>query len=154
MLFRSDRSGDHDRSYAAVLAMDYDLPPELHDAARLGRAQSAAPALARLWDGLEVAAEVDDRRLVASGHSYGTYVAALAMLEDPQAHPVDAAVFIGSPGLPAGDAAGFGLPAGAAYHLTAHDDPISGLHELKGAGKGATTVLAEAGLRQIGRAHV
>lgn len=145
----SDRSADHDRSYAAVIAMDYDIPPKLADAIFTEPAQDGAPDLARLWRGLDVTAESADRRLVAAGHSYGTYVAALAMLDDP-GHPVDAALFLGSPGIPAASATALGLPEGSAFHLTTDDDPISIGHDFKTGSKGVSVATLEAGMAYLG----
>ncbi|MCX5042131.1 alpha/beta hydrolase family protein [Aldersonia sp. NBC_00410] len=132
-------------SVAAIAWIGYD-PPQLDadlvaqetvdgalDAAGTHNARAGAPYLARFYDGIAAAHDGGDQHLVAIGHSYGSLVTGLALLE-PGPHVVDDLLVYGSPGVGTGH--GFGdtgfealhIAPGHAFEMTAHDDPIAHLN--------------------------
>ncbi|MDL9935859.1 alpha/beta hydrolase [Gordonia sp. ABSL1-1] len=88
------------------------------------RATSGAPALARFYRGLAVASTRTDPHLVALGHSYGSLTQGLA-LKQPGGHPIDDAVFYGSPGFMASDEPDLGLAQGHGFVMQGDRDWIN-----------------------------
>ncbi|MFI5502849.1 alpha/beta hydrolase [Nocardia asteroides] len=96
-------------------------------AASEDRMRAGAPKLASFLEGLDAASTSSDPHITTLGHSYGSSTTALALqqLQQEGKPVVDDAVFLGSPGLFAEDAAGLGLRPGHAYLAEADDDPVA-----------------------------
>lgn len=92
-----------------------------------GDAKAAAPDLANYLE--QVRTNNPGAHLTLLGHSYGSLTSSLA-LQDLNAeglHPVNDAVFYGSPGLELYSPAQLGLDHGQAYVMQAPHDPITNL---------------------------
>ncbi|GAB2634494.1 alpha/beta hydrolase [Prescottella soli] len=123
---------------SAIAWIGYDPPRtsgSVTDAARGGlavaqedRARAGARALARFYDGLDVAHTGSDPHITAIGHSYGSVTTGLA-LREPGRHPVDDLVVYGSPGLvDVRSPSDLGLGSRHAYEMTAVGDVIARLN--------------------------
>ncbi|KSZ58859.1 hypothetical protein Z045_09525 [Rhodococcus pyridinivorans KG-16] len=120
-------TGD-DPSVAAVTWLNYQAPhwgwglaftersPVSDLAARI-----AAPRLVDFLDGI-AASRPDDPRITTVGHSYGAVVSGLALRETGA---VDAAVFVGAPGIGTGDVTDLRIPPGSAYLVEAECDIVA-----------------------------
>ncbi|GAC68317.1 alpha/beta hydrolase [Gordonia soli] len=93
------------------------------EVAQQDRAAAGADDLADFYRGLAVTNK-DDPHLVALGHSYGSLTQGLA-LQEPGGHPVDDAIFYGSPGFEANDEPELGLRQGHGFVMEGDDDFIS-----------------------------
>ena len=119
---------DGDPSVAAVTWLNYQAPhwgwglaftersPVSDLAARI-----AAPRLVDFLDGI-AASRSDDPRITTVGHSYGAVVSGLALRETGA---VDAAVFVGAPGIGTGDVTDLRIPPGSAYLVEAECDIVA-----------------------------
>jgi len=119
---------DGDPSVAAVTWLNYQAPhwgwglaftersPVSDLAARI-----AAPRLVDFLDGI-AASRPDDPRITTVGHSYGAVVSGLALRETGA---VDAAVFVGAPGIGTGDVTDLRIPPGSAYLVEAECDIVA-----------------------------
>ncbi|OWY83770.1 hypothetical protein B9C99_01330 [Rhodococcus sp. BUPNP1] len=117
-----------DPSVAAVTWLNYQAPhwgwglaftersPVSDLAARI-----AAPRLVDFLDGI-AASRPDDPRITTVGHSYGAVVSGLALRETGA---VDAAVFVGAPGIGTGDVTDLRIPPGSAYLVEAECDIVA-----------------------------
>ncbi|WP_277371254.1 alpha/beta hydrolase [Rhodococcus rhodochrous] len=126
-LHLTDHTGG-DPSVAAVTWLNYQAPhwgwglaftersPVSDLAARI-----AAPRLVDFLDGI-AAARPDDPRITTVGHSYGAVVSGLALRETGA---VDAAVFVGAPGIGTGDVTDLRIPPGSAYLVEAECDIVA-----------------------------
>ncbi len=133
--YQLDRLGRGDEKVATIAWLGYEPPVSKGgpddfangwlDAARPDLAEAGAPRLARFLDGVDVASNRPDPHLTALGHSYGSYTLARALQDPAYGHPVDDAVFYGSPGVNASDEPDLGLRQGHGYVLRAADDPIT-----------------------------
>ncbi|GAB0104141.1 alpha/beta hydrolase [Nocardia sp. JMUB6875] len=94
------RSGE---TVATIAWIGYDPPQKSYldgDIVGVGleaRADSAAPNLAKFYEGLDTASTKNDPHITALGHSYGSLTTSLALQQNGRA--VDDVVFYGSPGL-------------------------------------------------------
>ncbi|MEE4024370.1 alpha/beta hydrolase [Gordonia sp. PKS22-38] len=95
----------------------------LGEAAQQDRASDGADDLADFYRGLAATSTKDDPHIVALGHSYGSVTQGLA-LQEPGGHPVDDAVFYGSPGFEANDEPELGLEQDHGYVMQGDDDWI------------------------------
>ncbi|MDY6809754.1 MAG: alpha/beta hydrolase [Actinomycetota bacterium] len=93
------------------------------ESARQDRASDGADDLADFYRGLAATSTKDDPHIVALGHSYGSVTQGLA-LQEPGGHPVDDAVFYGSPGFEADDEPELGLEQGHGHVMQGDDDWI------------------------------
>ncbi|MEV0293327.1 alpha/beta hydrolase [Nocardia sp. NPDC050710] len=87
-------------------------------------ARAGAPDLADFYSALARNSTRAVPHLVALGHSYGSLTTSLALQHNP-VHPVDDAIFYGSPGLYAADATDLALPPGRAYLAEADRDWVA-----------------------------
>ncbi|BBX97430.1 alpha/beta hydrolase family protein [Mycobacterium lacus] len=122
-------------SVATIAWMGYSPPPnpldtgsagDLWQAMTDGQAHVGAADLSRYLQ--QVRANNPTGHLTVLGHSYGSLTASLALqdLNAQGAHPVNDAVFYGSPGLELYSPAQLGLDHGMAYVMQAPHDPITG----------------------------
>ncbi|EON32158.1 hypothetical protein GTC6_14286 [Gordonia terrae C-6] len=93
------------------------------EVAQQDRASDGAPDLANFYRAIDATSTKDDPHIVALGHSYGSLTQGLA-LQDPGGHPVDEAVFYGSPGFEANDEPELGLNDGHGYVMMGTSDFI------------------------------
>ncbi|WP_433625763.1 alpha/beta hydrolase [Nocardia sp. CA-120079] len=100
---RQLRAAGSDDTVSTIAWIGYDPPQKTYsdlDIANVmlqGRAEEAAPSLAKFYEGLDTASTQNDPHITALGHSYGSVTQSLALQEG--GHAVDDAVFYGSPGL-------------------------------------------------------
>ncbi|MCZ0911109.1 alpha/beta hydrolase [Gordonia amicalis] len=87
------------------------------------RASAGAPDLADFYRAIDATSTKDDPHIVALGHSYGSLTQGLA-LQAEGGHPVDDAVFYGSPGFEADDEPELGLEDGHGYVMMGTSDFI------------------------------
>ena len=120
--------GRTDESVAAVTWLNYQAPQWGWGLAFTERspvsdlaARIAEPRLTGFLDGL-AAARGDDPHVTTVGHSYGALVTGLALQNTGN---VDAAVFMGAPGIGTGDPADLRIPPGAAHLVEAARDPVA-----------------------------
>ena len=117
------RAGRGEETVATIAWMGYEPPSNLAQASSPHYAVDNAPKLQDFLNGVDTS-RTDDPRMTAIGHSYGSLVTSEALQHGTG---VDAAVFMGSPGLDAEDGDVFGvpqmnLPSGEAYLLKAEED--------------------------------
>ncbi|MET4166269.1 MULTISPECIES: alpha/beta hydrolase [Gordonia] len=93
------------------------------EVAQQDRASDGASDLANFYRAIDATSTKDDPHIVALGHSYGSLTQGLA-LQDPGGHPVDEAVFYGSPGFEANDEPELGLKDGHGYVMMGTSDFI------------------------------
>ncbi|AHD23324.1 alpha/beta hydrolase [Rhodococcus pyridinivorans SB3094] len=117
-----------DPSVAAVTWLNYQAPQWGWGLAFTERspvsdlaARIAAPRLVDFLDGI-AASRPDDPRITTVGHSYGAVVSGLALRETGA---VDAAVFVGAPGIGTGDVTDLRIPPGSAYLVEAERDIVA-----------------------------
>ncbi len=95
-LMRTEASGVNCGEVAVIAWLDYDAPDNLWQARQIEPAAAGGAQLARFLESL-----ADDMqpgaRVTLIGHSYGSNVVAMALLAGARA---DAALFLGSPGVP------------------------------------------------------
>ncbi|MEU5841777.1 alpha/beta hydrolase [Rhodococcus sp. NPDC047139] len=115
-------------SVAAVTWMNYQAPQWGWGMAFTERspvsdlaARIAAPRLSEFLDGI-TASRHDDPRITAVGHSYGALVTGMALRGTDS---VDAAVFLGAPGIGTDDVNDLRIPPGSAYLVEADCDPVA-----------------------------
>ena len=142
-------------SVAAVTWLNYQVPQwgwglartELSPVSDLA-AVRAAPRLAGFLDGLYAER---DPHVTAVGHSYGALATGLAL---QQGVGVDAAVFLGAPGIGTDDVAELGVPPGATYLVEADRDPVGDVGTFDGDPSfldGVTHLSSDAGADASGR---
>ncbi|MCQ4121670.1 alpha/beta hydrolase [Rhodococcus tibetensis] len=100
----------------------FDTVRGLLDVTQSDRAVAGASRLAAFFEGVNVASRQSDPHLIALGHSYGSYTTGLALQDPRSGHPVDDAVFYGSPGINADDESDLGLREGHGYVMEADED--------------------------------
>jgi pimeloyl-ACP methyl ester carboxylesterase len=107
--------------------LNTDSPRDLWRVMNDDRAQAGAPDLAAYL--AQIRANNPDAHVSLFGHSYGSLTASLALQELNAAglHPVNDAVFYGSPGLEITDPSQLGLAGGQAYVMRGALDPIPAL---------------------------
>ncbi|MFE0748595.1 alpha/beta hydrolase [Gordonia sp. NPDC058843] len=93
------------------------------EVAQQDRASDGATDLANFYRAIDATSTKDDPHIVALGHSYGSLTQGLA-LQDSGGHPVDEAVFYGSPGFEANDEPELGLKDGNGYVMMGTSDFI------------------------------
>ncbi len=132
-LARTDARAGED--VAAIAWIGYDPPqvsglPDIvgsqrgmYQVSHDGGAKAGAARLARFYDGIAAARGGTPMHLTAIGHSYGSLTTGLA-LQRPGGHPVDAAIFYGSPGVAASTPEQLNLPTGRVFVMQTPDDPI------------------------------
>ncbi|MBF6327507.1 alpha/beta hydrolase [Nocardia transvalensis] len=119
-------AGHPEQRVASIAWLGYEPPPEIGpEAVKDDRAKEGAPKLANFFQGLDAASNQSDPHITALGHSYGSYTTALALQDLGPGHPVDDAVFFGSPGINADDEPDLNLRQGHGYVMRAPDDQIS-----------------------------
>lgn len=113
-----------DKKTASIYWLGYDAPDKIHNAASSGYAKDGAEDLGRFQTGLRVTHEGDvPSRNTVIGHSYGSTVIGHAGMKE--GFPVDAAVFVGSPGVDANNVSELpGLPADGVFATRASNDAI------------------------------
>lgn len=127
-----ERAGAPGQKVATITWLDYEPPDKGNtrpfadqyswaEAMQQDRAVVGARDLARFYNGLEATSTRDDPHIVALGHSYGSLTQGLA-LQESGGHPVDDAVFYGSPGFEASDEPELGLRQGHGYVMQGDDD--------------------------------
>lgn len=129
-----ERAGAPGQKVATITWLDYEPPDKGNtrpfadqyswaEAMQQDRAVVGARDLARFYNCLEATSTRDDPHIVALGHSYGSLTQGLA-LQESGGHPVDDAVFYGSPGFEASDEPELGLRQGHGYVMQGDDDDI------------------------------
>ncbi|KZM69660.1 alpha/beta hydrolase [Nocardia terpenica] len=141
--------GDADTAPEVYLTPPQKDINDIGNVAMQGRAEEGAGALAKFYDGLDVASTRNQPHITALGHSYGSVTTSLALQQD-HGKSVQDVVFYGSPGLgervpvpinpwiadsPIGginDAvqspADLGMQLGHVYEMTDASDPIANLN--------------------------
>ncbi|ATD69149.1 MULTISPECIES: alpha/beta hydrolase [Gordonia] len=94
------------------------------EVAQQDRASDGAPELANFYRAIDATSNKADPHIVALGHSYRSLTQGLA-LQTPGGHPVDDAVFYGSPGFEANDEPELGLEDGHGFVMQGESDSIS-----------------------------
>lgn len=118
-----------DPSVSVISWMGYDSPgtPLNGDFSSIsdGSARVGATDLVPFLEGLHD--QNPGGHLTLLGHSYGSLVSGLALehLAADGLHPVDDALFVGSPGADAVNPQAFGLPPGHAYAMNTPDDVVT-----------------------------
>lgn len=105
-LVRSGQRADPTGTVAAIAWIDYDAPSGLGQAMSPGRADDAAPDLARFTDGVAAVNPGATRTVI--GHSYGSTVVGTTARDHPLY--VDAIVGVASPGMRVSNVSDFQLP--------------------------------------------
>lgn len=123
----SERYGDSGKT-AAITWMGYDAPQSL-DVGSDGKAQQGGHQLARFLDGIDASRPGNEPHMVAVGHSYGSTTTGLALRE---AHGVDDAIFLGSPGIGTHNLADLNVPQGHAFLVENKNDPVADLGRFGG----------------------
>ncbi|GAA4952398.1 alpha/beta hydrolase [Actinoplanes utahensis] len=115
---------DPDATTSAVYWLGYDAPDLPHNAASSGYARDGAEDLTRFQGGLRATHEGDqDSRNTVLGHSYGSTV--IGHAGKSAGFAVDAAIFVGSPGVDANHVSELpGLPPDKVYATRAQYDVI------------------------------
>lgn len=120
------RAGRGDETVATIAWVGYEPPSNVAQATASHYATDNAPELQSFLNGID-ASRAEDPRITAIGHSYGSLLTSEAL---QRGTGVDAAVFMGSPGLDSQDRDTFGvpqmnLPSGDAYLIKAEGDTVA-----------------------------
>jgi hypothetical protein len=120
----AERAGElgPSRATSAVLWLGYDAPDFVDEAASARQARDGAPQLTRFQEALRVTHQGEPARQTVLGHSYGSLVVGKAA--SAGGLPVDAVVFVGSPGVGVDSASQLRFPADQVWATTSATDPI------------------------------
>ncbi|WP_405810442.1 alpha/beta hydrolase family protein [Streptomyces sp. NBC_00210] len=121
----SVKLGDPDKKYASLMWLDYDAP-QGPSVGSENRANKGAPVLHDFLDGLQASHPCPPANDTVIGHSYGSLVTG-KMLASDETPPVDAAIFIGSPGVGVDNARDLNIPPEAVWAGKSKNDPVAHL---------------------------
>ena len=118
--------GDPDKRYASLMWLGYDAPQSVVAVAKEDLADQGSPVLNNFLDGLQVSHQGEPANDTLLGHSYGSLVSG-KMLSRDETPPVDAVIFIGSPGVGVDHAADLNLPPENAWAGKSRNDIVASL---------------------------
>ncbi|BFP52873.1 hypothetical protein SCMC78_26800 [Streptomyces sp. CMC78] len=118
--------GDPEKKYASLMWLGYDAPQNPVAVAKEGLANDGAPALNDFLDGLQASHQGEPANDTLLGHSYGSLVSG-KMLSGDETPPVDAAIFVGSPGVGVDHAADLNLPPENVWAGKSRNDVVASL---------------------------
>ncbi|MER5363273.1 alpha/beta hydrolase [Streptomyces sp. NPDC002785] len=118
--------GDPDKKYASLMWLDYDAPQNPVSVAGEKLADQGAPVLNEFLDGLQVSHQGKPAHDTLLGHSYGSLVSG-KMLSGDDTPPVDAAIFVGSPGVGVDHAGDLNLSPESVWAGKSANDVVAGL---------------------------
>ncbi|MFD5041325.1 alpha/beta hydrolase [Streptomyces sp. NPDC058377] len=118
--------GDPDKKYASLMWLGYDAPQNPVAVAKEDLANQGSPVLNDFLDGLQVSHQGEPANDTLLGHSYGSLVSG-KMLSGDETPPVDAVIFVGSPGVGVDHAADLNVPPENVWAGKSRNDLVASL---------------------------